>query len=370
MALNQQFLQLMAWLKEQGHLDAGRKVVEVGQQQLNDAFLRAKEDIGQICRLFGVAPPSLPGPLAADGNRMLNPNAPYARAFYEALGYAYAYVDIDAPGGYPRDLNFDSVPAHLVGQHHLVTNFGTTEHVTNQLDAFKIINDLAAAGGIMIHELPSHGEVNHGFFAYQPKFFDRLAYSNGYDVLFFDFRWYEVEYGLHDDIQRLTSRFVDTKQRPRFGASPSSVAVVLRKTRDAASSRHWTCPTARRPPTKRSRTATGSPSRPARKAPSSCTRRNRACAMRCCGCHTCPRHCNGSPICAIRCTGCVVRSGYEVSPEITRGTVTPTSNCARRAGAPAPPADALLRETTRENRRSARRLQDSRTGLGQGRAFP
>lgn len=234
MALNQQFLQLMAWLKEQGHLDAGRKVVEVGQQQLNDAFLRAKEDIGQICRLFGVAPPSLPGPLAADGNRMLNPNAPYARAFYEALGYAYAYVDIDAPGGYPRDLNFDSVPAHLVGQHHLVTNFGTTEHVTNQLNAFKIIHDLAAAGGIMIHELPSHGEVNHGFFAYQPKFFDRLAYSNGYDVLFFDFRWYEVEYGLHDDIQRLTSRFVDTKQRPRFGASPSSVAVVLRKTRDAA----------------------------------------------------------------------------------------------------------------------------------------
>jgi len=233
MALNQQFLQLMVWLKEQGHLDPGRKVVEVGQQQLNDAFLRAKEDIERACRLFGVAPPSLPGPLAADGNRMLNPNAPYARTFYEALGYAYAYVDIDAPGGYPRDLNFDSVPAHLVGQHHLVTNFGTTEHVINQLNAFKVIHDLTAVGGIMIHELPAQGEVNHGFFAYQPKFFDRLAYSNGYDVLFFDFRWYEVEYGLPDDVQRLTSRFADTTQRPRFGASPSAVAVVLRKTRDA-----------------------------------------------------------------------------------------------------------------------------------------
>lgn len=234
MALNQQFIQLMVWLKLLGHLDSGRKVVEIGSQQLNDGFLSAKGDIEHLCRLFGVAPPSLPPPLAADGSRMLNPNAPYARAFYEALGYTYAYVDIDAPGGYPRDLNFDSVPAHLAGQHHLVTNFGTTEHVINQLNAFKIIHDLAAVGGIMIHELPSHGEVNHGFFAYQPKFFDRLAYSNGYDVLFFDFRWYEVEYGLADDVQRLIGRFVDTKQRPRFGASPSSVAVVLRKTRDAA----------------------------------------------------------------------------------------------------------------------------------------
>ena len=234
MALNQQFLQLLSWLEREGHLDAGRKVVEVGQQQLNDAFLRATGDIEEVCGLFGVAPPSLPGPLATDGDLKLKPEAPYARTFYEALGYEYAYVDVDAPGGYPRDLNFDSVPAHLGGRHHLVTNFGTTEHVINQLNAFKIIHDLTAVGGIMIHELPSQGEINHAFFNYHPKFFDRLAHSNDYDVLFFDFRWYEVEYGVPEDVQRLTSRFVETRDRPRFGASPGSVATVLRKTRDAA----------------------------------------------------------------------------------------------------------------------------------------
>src|SRR4029079_17578805 len=113
MALNQQFLQLLSWLKREGHLDTGRKVVEVGQQQLNDTFLRAKNDIEHVCGLFGVNTPTLPGPLAPPGSVELNPNAPYARTFYEALGYAYAYVDIDAPSGYPRDLNFDSVPAHL-----------------------------------------------------------------------------------------------------------------------------------------------------------------------------------------------------------------------------------------------------------------
>lgn len=233
MALNRQFLQLMTWLKEKGHLGSGRKVVEIGAQQLNDAFLEGKDELDRLCRLYGVAPPSLPPPLAKHVSRKLDAEAPHARGFYEALGYDYAYVDIDAPGGYPRDLNFDSVPAHLAGQHHLVTNFGTTEHVANQLNAFKIIHDLTAVGGLMIHELPAQGDVNHGFFSYQPRFFDRLAYSNEYDMLFFDFRWYEMEYGIPEDVHRLTNRFVETHNRPRFGGSQSAIATVLRKTTDA-----------------------------------------------------------------------------------------------------------------------------------------
>jgi hypothetical protein len=35
-------------------------------------------------------------------------------------------------------------------------NFGTTEHVANQLNAFKLIHDLAAKGCIMVHTL--HGD--------------------------------------------------------------------------------------------------------------------------------------------------------------------------------------------------------------------
>jgi hypothetical protein len=261
MALNQQFLRLIVWLKEQGHLDAGRKVVEIGSQQLNDGFMNAKDDIEHLCRLFGVAVPSLPVPLANGASRRLDPAAPYARSFYEALGYTYAYVDIDAPGGYPRDLNFDSVPAHLVGQHHLVTNFGTTEHVINQLNAFKVIHDLTAVGGIMIHELPAQGEINHAFFNYHPKFFERLAHSNGYDVLFFDFRWHEAKYGIPEPVQRLigasSRRTIDRASSHRRPRSQRCCARPAMRRSPCRWMHHW----APRLRTRRSRSATHSRSR-------------------------------------------------------------------------------------------------------------
>jgi hypothetical protein len=76
------------------------------------------------------------------------------------------------------DLNYDEVPAENRGRYDLVTNFGTTEHVVNQLNAFKIIHDLTAPGGVMIHELPAQGQIDHGFFAYNPKFFHKLELSN------------------------------------------------------------------------------------------------------------------------------------------------------------------------------------------------
>jgi hypothetical protein len=45
-------------------------------------------------------------------------------------------------GSIPLDLNFDSIQTRHKGKYSLVTNFGTTEHVANQLNAFKIIRRL------------------------------------------------------------------------------------------------------------------------------------------------------------------------------------------------------------------------------------
>ena len=39
----------------------------------------------------------------------------------------------------------------------MVTNFGTTEHIANQLQSFKIIHDLAAPGALMLHVVPAGG---------------------------------------------------------------------------------------------------------------------------------------------------------------------------------------------------------------------
>jgi len=81
------------------------------------------------------------------------------------------------------DLNNDSVPAGLRDHFDFVTNVGTTEHIFNQANCFKVIHDLAKVGGIMAHALPFAGFENHGFFSYTMKFFTQIAKENGYECL-------------------------------------------------------------------------------------------------------------------------------------------------------------------------------------------
>jgi hypothetical protein len=68
-----------------------------------------------------------------------------------------------------------------------VVNAGTTEHVANQMNAFRIIHHLVRVGGIMYHELPAGGLIDHGLVGYQPKFFNMLANFNGYEALYIRF---------------------------------------------------------------------------------------------------------------------------------------------------------------------------------------
>jgi len=58
------------------------------------------------------------------------------------------------------------LPSKFVGQYHVVTNFGTAEHVRNQYQCFKNIAALCMPDGMMIHSLPIAGEwPGHGLVA-------------------------------------------------------------------------------------------------------------------------------------------------------------------------------------------------------------
>jgi hypothetical protein len=83
----------------------------------------------------------------------------------------------------PFDLNADQVPEKLRSHFDFVTNAGTTEHVFNQVNCFKVIHDLTKVGGIMAHVVPFAGFENHGFFNYSMRFFTTLARDNGYACL-------------------------------------------------------------------------------------------------------------------------------------------------------------------------------------------
>ncbi|AXH10883.1 hypothetical protein CP960_13530 [Malaciobacter halophilus] len=75
----------------------------------------------------------------------------------------------------------------------VVTNFGTTEHIFNQYQAFKSIHDLCKKDGLMVHSLPLQGAYEHGFFNYHPNFFHALAAKNNYEIKYAGIRHKNLE---------------------------------------------------------------------------------------------------------------------------------------------------------------------------------
>ena len=179
MGLGRAFLDDLIELKRIGALHGARSVIEIGAQQLSDTLILSP-NLDEAARLFDAAPLSFQ-PVGAE---KFTANAPLARRFWQALGFEHASIDI--AGGTTRlDLNNDRVPKKLLGAFDLVINAGTTEHLANQENAFRVIHDLTRRGGLMYHEVPGGGCTDHGLVAYQPKFFHRLMQQNDYQQVMF-----------------------------------------------------------------------------------------------------------------------------------------------------------------------------------------
>jgi hypothetical protein len=181
-----EFIEILIGLRTSGYINPRGAVMEIGAQQLANSFLGASDRLTHLGKVFGIdKPPQLPPPRSSYViHEPLESTAPFSRAFWHWLGFDYAAIDIDgSPGSIPLDLNYDSVPAEAAAKYDIVTNFGTTEHVANQLNAFKLIHELARPGGIMVHALPAQGMLNHGLFNYNLKFFWMLSRSNGYTFI-------------------------------------------------------------------------------------------------------------------------------------------------------------------------------------------
>jgi hypothetical protein len=206
MGISLRDVQLLVRLREGGYLPDRGSVMEIGAQQISNSVLRNSPEVERLGQLFGTkstapVPAPRPATVGADGYERMAEDAPPARELWTWLGYSYAAIDIDgSPGSIPLDLNFANAPAELVDKHHLVTNFGTTEHVANQVNAFKIVHDLTAPGGVMIHTLPAQGAFNHGLINYNPKFFWALARANDYRWLYFDFMSDAVPHPMPDNV--------------------------------------------------------------------------------------------------------------------------------------------------------------------------
>jgi SAM-dependent methyltransferase len=120
-----------------------------------------------------------------------------SKDFYRQLFAPKRMIAIDFNGS-PSALRYDlNAPLPPIGMFDLVINHGTAEHVFNIAQVFLSMHEACKVGGLMVHESPFTGWLDHGFYCLQPTLFYDLAATNGYEIV-------------SVNIEEIKSRFIHT----------------------------------------------------------------------------------------------------------------------------------------------------------------
>lgn len=161
----------LAGLRRDGTLAGLRNVMDLGAQE----GWTTPDYVTDFLTAFGLTNPD-----PAEVDALIAKR--FVKYIWERVGVEYTSTDYDAQfETLLLDLNYDDVPPAHRNRYDLTTNCGTTEHVVNQMNSFRIIHDLTRPGGYMLHDLPWSGMFNHGLFNYKPTLFWRLCQSNYYN---------------------------------------------------------------------------------------------------------------------------------------------------------------------------------------------
>lgn len=238
MGLSAGVLRELLALKQGGHINGFGRVVEIGAQQLSNGFLRSNL-LGDLFRAFQRPQPNLGQPIDTaifEGIELMHDQNPSSREFWDALGFEYSAVEYDGHRhSIALDLNKDEVPLAMRGAYDLIVNSGTSEHVANQGQCFRVIHDLCKVGGLMIHEVPGGGLLNHGLVNYNPKFFWHLCRDNNYVPVTLRVAAHGVDpipQNVADSNRQYANGF--TVELSGVHVTNLSVTAVLRKTTDDA----------------------------------------------------------------------------------------------------------------------------------------
>lgn len=178
-------LSALTEIQQAGYLAKGAALLDIGSSNLYSA---SEEGIRSFLSHFGVKMPSDKVIQRLSKGSGYDPvrggtNDSFVGELLELAGLEYLAFDI--ADGYKTeifDLNRQEVSARDRERFDVVVNFGTTEHLLNQLNAFKTIHDACKVGGVMIHNLPACGWIDHGYITYTARFFFDLASCNGYEI--------------------------------------------------------------------------------------------------------------------------------------------------------------------------------------------
>lgn len=150
-----------------------KSVCDLGQQDVAWHGPGARD----VCKAFAVICDA-PGPPCLDGCKT-------SEEMWHALGRSIVSIDIRGNGPDLRklDLNEQGLPADLVGSFDFVTNIGTSEHILNQTNVFRVMHDAAKLNALMVHAVPCGGYTGHGLVTYNMKFFTLLCKANDYQCI-------------------------------------------------------------------------------------------------------------------------------------------------------------------------------------------
>jgi len=169
---------LVSWLG--GLVPAGGAILELGEQQINGEM--TPETLAAVRQLVAKAGSDPAAVETIVATYFLQGPKRIADAF-RGSPYTYRCLDVaEGDGVIKADLNDYRVPAEWRGRFDVVTNHGTTEHVGDQINAFRVMHDFAKLGGVFTHHVPFSGYFNHGLYSYTPAFFIFLAHANGYEI--------------------------------------------------------------------------------------------------------------------------------------------------------------------------------------------
>lgn len=114
-----------------------------------------------------------------------------AAVLYKELKLHYRCIDMNGKfGALQLDLNVCKAGGLLERRFNVVTNFGTSEHIFNQVNCFQLMHDLCLPDGLMLHCSPAMPSTENCLYYYNSEFHRELAAANSYEVV----KWnYELQ---------------------------------------------------------------------------------------------------------------------------------------------------------------------------------
>ena len=172
---------LLKMLAHEGLLPKVKRVIDLGSQEIHFSKSdRENHHSRSIIREFIL---TLGGPDLPNEELDALANRASVGELFKILDIEYKPLDSNGWYGDPFDFNLDKVSHGDSAAYCLTINSGTTEHLLDQENAFRIAHDLTRVGGLMIHSVPFIGFIDHGFFNYNPNLFSQMALSNSYELI-------------------------------------------------------------------------------------------------------------------------------------------------------------------------------------------